>query len=103
MHDTTGHDHGHVTLTGLSGRVYTAHFGTNAMCRLEAIAGRPYHEVLLELHGGMPRMETARQLVQAVLTDPATPDADTAGAVLDDLGGIPVLLLAIGTKSQPEA
>lgn len=92
---------GHVTVTGTSGQSYTLHFGTNAMCRLEAISGRAYHEVYRELQSGTPRMETARQLVQAVLIAPAEPTADAAGDALDDLGGIDVLLLSLQPKTLP--
>ena len=88
-------DNGNVKLNGISGTVYTLSTGTNAMCRLEAISGRAYHETLRELQSGEPRMETARQLLQAVLIDPAAPSADVAGDVLDDIGGIALLMLAV--------
>lgn len=88
MHDISGQ------VIGSSGRTYVLNFGVNAMCRLEAITGRPYYEVMREVMGGEPRMETARHLMQAVLTDPATPSPEEAGNVLDDIGGIAALLAA---------
>jgi hypothetical protein len=83
---------GDVTVAGES-RSYTLNFGMNAMCRLEALTGRPYHDVMQEIAKGMPSMGTLRSFVQAALVDPQPATADDAGVAGDEIG-TPALLAA---------
>lgn len=85
---------GDVELKGAEDRTYRLNFGTNAMCRLEDLDGRSYHEVLAELHTGKPRMKTLRAFMQAALVDPAQATADQVGTIIEDIGGAPVILAA---------
>lgn len=94
---------GDVQLQGESGAQYTLNFGVNAMCRLEELdaKGRTYHEVLLEMRTGRPSMRTIRQVVAAALVDPANQTVEQVGTIIEDIGGVLVVLSAF-VQSDPE-
>ena len=85
---------GNVDVKGGEGRVYTLNFGVNAMCRLEDLTGRAYHEVLMEMKKGLPSMKTIRQFVQAALVAPPAESPEQAGTIIEDIGGAASVLLA---------
>lgn len=87
---------GNITVKGGDDRTYTLNFGVNAMCRLEELTGRPYHEVMREMQSGLPRMATIRQFLQAGLVDPRPESAEQVGTIIEDIGGAAVVLRAFG-------
>lgn len=79
-------------------QTYKVDFGTNAMCRLEEgdKAGRSCAEILdAILSTPSVRIATVRQLVQALLVEPLNPSLDETGAIIDDVGGPAIFILAL--------
>jgi hypothetical protein len=85
---------GDVILSGNDGRSYTLNFGVNAMCRLEDLdpQKRTYREVLLEMQTGRPSMRTVRTVVAAALVEPKDQTLEQVGDVIEDIGGVLVVL-----------
>jgi hypothetical protein len=91
---------GNVTLKREGDRQVTLNFGVNTMCRLEAIDGRTHREVLREMQGGAPRMTTIRALVQAAVVEPQGITAEEAGAIIEEIGGPSVIVMAFSTSLE---
>jgi hypothetical protein len=90
-----------VQVTGATGKTYTFNFGMNSACALEEAIGdeRTYPEIMRELQGPRPRVNTVRQFVKASLVDPVHATLEQTGAIIDDLGGYLVILAALNADS----
>ena len=63
---------------------------TNAFCRLEAVTGQPYREVLAELRTARAKAQTVHAFLAAALIHPEV-SPDQVGPIVDDLGGLMVV------------
>jgi hypothetical protein len=79
-----------VILQGLN-QDYELDFSVNARCRLEALTGRSFMDVLRELAGKRrPPESTVRSFLSALLPEPP----EDARSVLADIGGYRVIRAA---------
>lgn len=71
------------------------------MCRVESLTNRAYRDVLRELRGRRrPRTITVRAFLAASLIDPAETSLDQAGAILKDIGGVPIVRRAVRAAAK---
>lgn len=79
------------TLKGESGTSYEFNYGTNAMCRAEKLTGQSYNQILATM-AKEPPATFLRQFIQATLVNPSGLDPDGVGDVIDDIGGLDVVM-----------
>jgi len=94
----------HLIVTGGTGKRYLLDTGVNMVCRLEELRGPgvSYSELLDELRGPKPRVSLIRDYFKAALVAPELDSIEAIGSAVDDIGGWPVLLMALASD-HPEA
>ncbi|HEX8030272.1 MAG TPA: hypothetical protein VF491_17480 [Vicinamibacterales bacterium] len=95
---------GDFELKGQSGATYTLNFGVNAMCRIEEkdLQQRTYNLIVAEMQTGHPSMRTVRTVMAGALVSPANQTVEQAGEIVEDIGGIAIVIAAF-TQTRTSA